>query len=164
MPTTRGNDAIALLTEDHKAVKKLFKTYQSLVDDEAGATEKAAVAEQICRELTVHAQIEEEIFYPAVRKAIDEDELLDEAFVEHATAKDLIAQIERMSPRDEYYDAKVTVLGEYIDHHVKEEQDEMFPKAKKAIDVDAVGAALKARKAELSGEPESRGKPKSKRS
>jgi hemerythrin-like domain-containing protein len=160
MPTTRKTDAIALLTDDHKAVKKLFKSYHSLIDDEAKGSQKAEVAQQICRELTVHAQIEEEIFYPAVRESIDDQDLMDEAAVEHATAKDLIAQIEAMSPDDEYYDAKVTVLGEYIDHHVKEEQDEMFPKARKAIDVDAIGAALKERKEELMGELAGGGKMK----
>ena len=83
---------------------------------------------KICNELTVHAQIEEEIFYPAVRKAIDDGDLMDEALVEHAGAKELISQLEAMDPEDELYDAKVTVLGEQIDHHVKEEEGEMFPR------------------------------------
>lgn len=142
-------DAITLLTDDHKAVKKLFKTYHSLVDQDGTDEQKGDVAGQICRELTVHATIEEEIFYPAVRAAIDEQDLMDEAEVEHATAKDLIEQIEGMSPGDELYDAKVTVLGEYIDHHVEEEQNEIFPKAKKAVDTHALGEQLEARKAEL---------------
>jgi len=102
--------------------------------------------------LTIHATCEEEIFYPAVREAIDDMDLMDEADVEHASAKDLIAQLEAAGPQDDHYDAKVTVLGEMIDHHVKEEEGEMFPKASKAIDTEAVGAELAARKAELSAE------------
>ena len=93
-----------------------------------------------CQELTIHAQIEEEIFYPAVRDGIEDDDLMDEAEVGHASAKDLIAQLEAMEPGNDLYDARFTVLGEYIDHHVKEEQDEMFPKAKKAkLDLKALG-------------------------
>jgi hypothetical protein len=152
MATAKGPDAIQLLTDDHKNVKKLFKSYQALVDADGSDAEKEAIASQICMELTVHAQVEEEIFYPAVREAIDDDDLMDEAEVEHSTAKDLIAQIEASSPADELYDAKVVVLGEYVDHHVKEEQDEMFPKARKKIDVQEVGAALVQRKQELMAE------------
>ena len=96
--------------------------------------------------------MEEEIFYPAVRAEIDDQDLMDEADVEHASAKELIAQLEEASPGDDHYDAKVTVLGELIDHHVKEEEGQMFPKAKKAIDTEAVGAELAARKAELEAE------------
>jgi hemerythrin-like domain-containing protein len=151
MATAQEFDAIELLTNDHKSVKKLFAAFQALVDGEAGssAADKQALADQICRELTAHATIEEEIFYPAVRKAIDEDDLMDEAEVEHASAKDLIAQIEASSPGEDQFDAKVVVLGEYIAHHVKEEQNEMFPKARKKIDVNAVGAKLAKRKEEL---------------
>jgi hemerythrin superfamily protein len=93
--------------------------------------------------LTVHAEAEEEIFYPAAREAIEEQDLLDEAEVEHASAKDLIAQIEAMDSSDPLYDAKVTVLGEYIDHHVEEEEKEMFPKVKKAkLDLEALGEEI----------------------
>jgi hemerythrin superfamily protein len=146
-------DAIALLTADHKEVKQLFKDYEKLVKAEAAGDEKQALAEQICLLLTVHASIEEEIFYPAAREVLAESDLVDEADVEHATAKDLIAQIRDMGPEDEHYDAKVKVLGEYIDHHVKEEQDEMFPQAKKAgLDRKTVGEALLARKGELLAE------------
>lgn len=142
-------DAITLLTDDHKEVKKLFRKYGKLVKAEAGAQEREALARQICMMLTVHAQIEEEIFYPAARDVLPEADLVDEATVEHASAKDLIAQIEGMSADDDLYDAKVTVLGEYIDHHVKEEQDEMFPKMRRRIDIKAVGAELQARKQQL---------------
>ena len=158
MPTTKtkataGNDAIALLTADHKAVKALFKEFEELSGEDDADEQKAALVEKICDELTVHAQIEEEIFYPAVREAISDDDLMDEADVEHESAKDLIAQLESMTPGDDHYDAKVTVLGEYIDHHVKEEENEMFTKARKAdIDSAALGEELAARKAELKAE------------
>ena len=146
-------DAITLLKADHSEVAACFKAYQKLVDSEADADERQELAQQICSMLTVHAQIEEEIFYPAARELLDEDDLLDEADVEHACAKDLIAQIQGMSPDDDHYDAKVKVLGEYIDHHVQEEQDEMFPKVKKAgLDTKAIGEELALRKEELMAE------------
>jgi hemerythrin superfamily protein len=149
----RTQDAIALLTEDHKAVQKLFKQYEKLVEDEADGEQKATLAQQICMELSIHAQIEEEIFYPAVREAIEEEDLLDEAEVEHASAKDLIAQLSAMTPEDDLYDAKVKVLGEYVNHHVKEEQDEMFPQVKKAkVDTGSLGSELLERKQALQAE------------
>ncbi|RZL10530.1 MAG: hemerythrin domain-containing protein [Rubrivivax sp.] len=148
-----ASDALQLLIADHKEVKQLFKAYDKLVDAEAADDEKQALAEKICALLTIHATIEEELFYPAARVSLDEDDLLDEAEVEHASAKDLIAQIQGMKPSDDLYDAKVTVLGEYIDHHVKEEEDEMFPKAKKSdLDLQSLGEDLKARKEELMSE------------
>jgi hypothetical protein len=141
-------DAIALLTADHKNVKAMFKKYEDLGDKAYAAKEK--LARDICDELKVHTTVEEEIFYPAVRKAIKDDDLMDEADVEHAGAKDLIAQIEAMKPQESHYDAKVKVLGEEIDHHVKEEQDEMFPKVRKStLDLKALGAQITSRKAEL---------------
>ena len=149
----KSQDAIALLTADHKAVKALFKKFDELVDQEDADEQKADLVEQICNELTVHTQIEEEIFYPALREAIDDDALMDEADVEHASAKDLIGQLESMSPGDDHYDAKVVVLGEYINHHVEEEEGEMFEKARKAdVDTAALGAELAERKAELKSE------------
>ena len=149
-----SEDAIKLLTADHKEVKALFKEYEKLVKDEAGDEEKQALAEQICTMLTVHATAEEELFYPAARDALGDDEdLVDEADVEHSTAKELIAQIQGSSPDDPHYDAKVKVLGEYIDHHVKEEQNELFKEAKKAgLDTVAIGEQLAARKEELMAE------------
>jgi hemerythrin superfamily protein len=112
------------------------------------------LAQQICQALTAHAQIEEEIFYPAVRGAIKETDLLDEAEVEHQSAKDLIAQIEAAGEPDDMFDAKVKVLGEYIDHHVKEERTEMFPKARAArkLDLVAMRDELEARFEELMAE------------
>ncbi len=147
-------DAIELLMNDHREVKALFKQYDKLVKAEADAGEKQVVAAQICVMLTAHATAEEEIFYPRAREVLGEDEdLVDEADVEHASAKELIAQIEAGSPDDPLYDAKVKVLGEYIDHHVKEEEGEMFPKVRKSeLDLDAIGEEIAARKAELMGE------------
>ena len=146
------NDATLLLTRDHAEVKKLFKQYEKLADAEAEGEERQALAAQICTMLTVHATIEEEIFYPAARAAEVESDLLGEAEVEHASAKDLIAQIRSSDASDPLYNAKVKVLGEYIDHHVKEEQDELFPKLTRKMDMKAVGAQLQARKDELMGE------------
>lgn len=139
-------DAIKLLKDDHKEVKGYFKQYEGLEDD----AEKQALADKICLALTVHAQIEEEIYYPATREAIEDDDLLDEAEVEHASAKQLIAEIRAMKAGDRLFDAKVTVLGEYIDHHVEEEENEMFPESRDSdLDLKALGAMLAARKDEL---------------
>ncbi len=148
-------DAIKLLTADHAEVKKLFKDYDKLAEDGAEAAERQPLAELICTLLTVHASIEEDIFYPAAREVLEAEELdlVDEADVEHASAKDLIAQIRAASPDDDHYDARVKVLGEYIDHHVKEEQSELFPAVKKAgLDVKAIGEALAERKETLMAE------------
>ncbi|MEO6409430.1 MAG: hemerythrin domain-containing protein [Burkholderiaceae bacterium] len=145
-------DAITLLKKDHADVKSLFARYKKLCQSGADGSEKQAVAAEICTALTAHATAEEEIFYPAMR-AEKTDDLLDEAEVEHASAKDLIAQIEGMEPEDDLYDAKVTVLGEYIDHHVKEEEGELFPKAKSlGLDLEDLGAQIQARKEELLAE------------
>lgn len=144
--TPKAKEAIALLRADHKAVTMLFEQYESA----RSSTKKKALVEQICTELTVHAQIEEEIFYPKVRAALKDKELIPEAIVEHATLKDLIAQLEDGEPGDELYDAKVKVLSEYVSHHVKEEQDEMFPKVKASkLDLQAMGEELMQRKEEL---------------
>jgi len=142
-------DAIALLKQDHANVKALFKEFEEL-GDRAFASKKR-LADKICLELTRHATAEEEIFYPAVRAASKEaEDLVDEATVEHSSAKDLIAQIGEMDPHDELFDAKVKVLGEYINHHVKEEEGEMFPLAKKAaLDLQAMGREIEARKDEI---------------
>ena len=146
---TQAQDAVAMLMADHKKVKKLFSDFNKL-REEGSDKDKSAIVYQICNELKIHTELEEEIFYPAVRKAIDDSDLMDEALVEHAGAKDLIAQLEDASPDDDLYDAKVSVLGEQIDHHVKEEEGEMFPKAKKAkVDTDALGATMLNRKIAL---------------
>jgi hemerythrin superfamily protein len=155
-PTRKAStDAIKLLTEDHKAVKALFKDYEKLAKDEDAEDEdKLQIAQQICTELTVHAQIEEEIFYPAAREVLDEADLVDEADVEHASIKELVGQIESSSPEeDDHFDARVKVLGEYVDHHVKEEEGELFPKLKKSeLDLEALGEELASRKEALLAE------------
>ena len=150
IPTeTDPQDAIALLTEDHEHVKSLFEQYEEL--GERAHVSKQKLALQICTELTKHATAEEEIFYPAVREANkDNEDIIDEALVEHAAAKDLIAQILAMDAGDELFDAKVKVLSEQIDHHVQEEEGEMFPKARKAkLDLMALGQAIARRKEEI---------------
>jgi hemerythrin superfamily protein len=146
---TQAQDAIAMLMADHKKVKKLFSEFDKL-KEEGSDEDKSAIVNQICNELKIHTELEEGIFYPAVRKAIDDSDLMDEALVEHAGAKDLIAQLEDASPGDDLYDAKVTALGEQINHHVKEEEGDMFPKAKKAkVDTEALGATMVKRKIAL---------------
>ena len=146
----KKNDALDLLDADHIAVKRLFTAYKKLCNSDASAAEKRDLAAQICKELTVPAQIEEEIFYPEVREAIDGEALLDEAEVEHATAKDLIRHFSEMSPDDDLYDAWVTVLGDYIDHHVKEEREAIFVQARKSrLDLVAMADELSQRKIEL---------------
>ena len=151
-------DACELLDADHLAVKHLFVEYARLAyAPGAGPNrDRSAIATRICNELTVHAEIEEEIFYPALRDAIKETDLLDEAEVEHGTAKDLIAQLEGATEADEKFDAKVKVLGEYIDHHVKEERNEIFPKARanRKLDLVTMRDQLAARKEELMAEME----------
>jgi hemerythrin superfamily protein len=146
---TKSQDAISLLTEDHKRVQKLFKEFEKLTKQDTDDG-KDDLAQMICAELTVHAQIEEEILYPAASEVLEESDLIDEAEVEHASAKDLIEQIESMQAGDELFDARVTVLGEYVNHHIKEEQDEMFPKLKKSdLDLEILGEQLQERKSEL---------------
>ena len=147
MSTPAKPDAVALLKADHRKVEDLFEKYEAATGD----GRKKALAEQICMELTIHTKIEEDVFYPACEGKIDED-LLKEAYVEHDGAKKLIAEIEAMKPSDEFYDAKVKVLGEYIKHHVKEEEQPggIFAQAKRGdVDLDAMGERLKARKQEL---------------
>jgi hemerythrin superfamily protein len=145
-------DAIAMLMADHKKVKKLFSEFRQS-KEENGDDDKAGLVEQICTELTIHAAIEEEIFYPAVRKSIDDPDLMDEALVEHAGAKSLIAQLQEMEVGDDLYEAKVSVLGEQIEHHVKEEEGEMFKQAKKAkVDTAALCKKMMDRKGELMDE------------
>lgn len=159
--TPQKHDAIALLTQDHKKVKDLFEEFKELKEGEGNEEQKEDIVKQLCMELTIHAQIEEEIFYPAAREVIEEEDLLDEAYVEHAGVKELISQLEDMDTNDEFYDAKVTVLNEYVEHHVKEEEGQIFPMIKKAkVDIAALGEEIGQRKEELMADYESgRGKP-----
>ncbi|WP_334164469.1 hemerythrin domain-containing protein [Phenylobacterium sp.] len=150
VPVARGNDAVAVLKRDHREVERLFKQYEKSKEDDA---RKQEIFQQIALELKVHTQIEEEIFYPESREFVKEQDTVNEAVVEHMSAKDLIAQLEAMEPSDEYYDAKVTVLKEMIEHHVEEEEQEYFPEVqKKGMDTKAVGERLLARKEELMAE------------
>lgn len=140
--------SISLLLDDHRKVKKLFREFESVKDD----TRKEAIVLEACMELTVHTRIEEELFYPALRDADGEafGDLVDEAVVEHAGAKNLIAELESMKPGDDLYDAKFTVLSEYIEHHVKEEEEDLFPKViRKKVALQQVGAAMVERKETL---------------
>jgi hemerythrin superfamily protein len=139
-----------LLRSDHAEVSALFEKYKK-GKSRLDANRKKALSEEICQALTVHAQIEEEIFYPACREQVKEaEDLLAEAKVEHESLKDLISKIEAEEPGSEEYDAQVTVLGEYVKHHVKEEQNELFPKVRKSdLDLKSLGEQLVARKTEL---------------
>ncbi len=146
-------EATRLLADDHREVRALFASYRKLASAQAPGDERRPLAEEICTLLTVHAAIEEEIFYPAARAAGVDSDLLDEASVEHASAKSLIAQIRDLEPEAPLYDAKVAVLGEYVDHHAGEEENELFPKCRAAaLDLHDLGARLAARKAELMSE------------
>jgi hypothetical protein len=152
MPAT---DAIALLKADHRKVEELFEKYES------ARSKKADIAKQICMELTIHTIIEEEIFYPACKGAVEGDNL-NEAQVEHDGAKVLIAELEEGSPEDDFYDAKVKVLSEEIKHHVKEEEQRggIFSQAKDSdLDLKALGEQIAARKNELMAEFEKSGIP-----
>ena len=154
MPTTATAkiDAVELLTKQHREVEELFEQFENLSDRSKASKKK--LADQICNALIMHTQIEEEIFYPATRSADEGEEetedMVDEAVVEHASAKDLIAQIQEMDPEDDLYDAKVKVLSEMIEHHVEEEEKEMFPKTRKLkLDMQVLGQEMKARQEEI---------------
>ncbi len=161
MAETKDLDAIALLKQDHRKVEDLFAQFEKA----SGDGRKQTLAEEICLELSVHATIEEEIFYPACEGKV-EDDLLKEAYVEHDGAKLLIAEILAGEPSDEFYDSKVKVLQEQIEHHVGEEEKRMeglFSQARKAgLDMDALGAELAARKQELTAKYQASGIPKPK--
>lgn len=139
-------EATAMLKADHQLVSDLFDQFEKTKSD----ARKEAIVAQICKELTVHTQLEEEIFYPAVKAALKDHELVPEATVEHGSIKDLIAAVQGKTPFGEMYDAKVRVMGEFVKHHVKEEEKEMFPKARDAkLDMRELGARIAARKEEL---------------
>lgn len=149
-PRTVRRDATQILTADHKKVSKIFAEYEKVKDNDTAR--KQALVKMVCDELTIHAQVEEEIFYPALYEAFNEkgDDLVDEAEVEHGTIKQLVATLQASAPDDRLFDANVVVLSEYVKHHVKEEQDEIFPKARKsALDLERIGEKIFARKAQL---------------
>lgn len=146
-----SQDALHLLSDDHKKVIEMFEEFEQMkeegdTDDEA----KQMLVELACTELTIHAQVEEELFYPAARDAIDDMDLLDEAEVEHASARQLISELAAMQPDDDLYDAKFTVLGEYVKHHIQEEEKQLFPKIKKSeLDLAELGEEIRERKLQL---------------
>jgi hemerythrin superfamily protein len=147
-----SRDALHLLSEDHKKVIDMFEEFEQLKED-PDVEAKQLLVESACAELTLHAQVEEDVFYPAARDAIDDMDLLDEAIVEHASAKQLINELNTMQPDDDLYDAKFTVLGEYVKHHIEEEEKQIFPKVKKAkVDLDELGEEIRQRKLELRDE------------
>src|SRR5512145_396977 len=149
----KAGAALDMLKEDHDKVKKAFKEFEKL-DREDTATVQELV-QTVCEELKVHTALEEEIFYPAVREAIEDEDIMNEAQVEHDSAKMLIEQLENMGPDDPNYHATFTVLGEYVKHHIKEEESEMFAQAKKAgIDLEALGERMQERKSELLSQAE----------
>jgi len=158
MAETKAKDAVALLKEDHRTVEDLFAQFEKA----SGEGRKQKLATQICLELSIHARIEEEIFYPACEGKVDDD-LLKESYVEHDGAKLLIAEIMAGEPSDEFYDAKVTVLQEQVEHHVEEEEkrlEGLFAQARKAkLDMDTLGEQLAARKQELAAEYQANGIP-----
>ena len=142
----RAQDAIAILRADHRKVSELFEQYEST----RSAAKKQTIVATICQELTIHAMVEEEIFYPEVKAALRDKELVPEAIVEHATLKEFIAQVDGKVPDGEMFDAKIKVMSEYVKHHVKEEQNEMFPKVRKSkLDLRELGMRMAFRKEEL---------------
>jgi hemerythrin superfamily protein len=142
----RAPDVLRMLRNDHDTVKRLFEQFAS----SHSADKRAELAQTICRELTLHTRLEEEVFYPAARDAIEASDVMDEALVEHGSARELINAIEKMQPDDELFDAKVTVLGEWVNHHIREEQTQMFPRVRKSeLDLRALADLMRERKAEL---------------
>ena len=143
--------ALELLSSDHRKVEELFRRFERMKDEEDAS--RVAIAQRICAELTVHMQVEEDLLYPWLRENLDDTETVAEAYVEHETAKRLIAEILPVAAADEAYDAKVKVLSEYIKHHVKEEEEEIFPEvAHEEEELDELGQEMHARKAELKDE------------
>lgn len=145
-----SRNALELLEEDHRKVEEMFDEFDELEDDDK---RRGQLVKQICRELTVHSQIEEEIFYPRAREATKDDELIDEALVEHESVEHLIEEIEDMEPGEDLFDARIRVLEEMVKRHIQEEEEELFPElASAGMDVEAVGQELAKRKQELMAE------------
>jgi len=151
---TSSEDALHLLADDHKNVLAMFEEFEELKQENSEDLNAMQIlVETACAELTVHAQVEEEVFYPAARDVIDDMDLLDEAEVEHASARQLITELAAMQPDDDLFAAKFKVLGEYVKHHIHEEEKELFPKLKKAeIDLVELGEEIRTRKLELRDE------------
>ena len=149
-------DILQLLTAEHREVKAMFQHYHRLAEAGGKGDERMLLASQICVALTLHTQVEEEILYPAARAALLHDgELVDEAYVEHASAKSLVSQVKTMTSDQPLFDARVKVLGEYVDHHVREEENELFPRVRKAaLDLQDMGARMAERRKQLMAMPE----------
>jgi hypothetical protein len=146
----KAPDAIDLLDADHLNVHGLFQAYRELVRTHAPALQRRALAEEICMELTIHAKLEEELFYPAVREALDEDTLVDEAEDQHGSQREFVAQILVMRPDDPLYDAKVAVLAEYVERHVHKEREQVFNRVLASrLDLQSIGRSIAVRKEEL---------------
>ena len=145
----RQPEAIAMLIEDHQKVQKLFRQFEKTEN----AQQREQIAKQVCDELVVHTQLEEQVFYPAARQALEESELVNEATVEHQVANDLIEKLKGMNGGNGEYAATFTVLGEYVNHHISEEQDELFPAVRKSdLDFEALAEEMQQRKKELQDE------------
>jgi molecular chaperone DnaK (HSP70) len=149
----KATGAVEILKEQHDKVKKAFKEFEKLKREDTEAQQQ--LVQTACEDLKLHTTLEEELFYPALREAIDDEDIMNEAQVEHETAKLLIEQLENMGPDDPNFHATFTVLGEYVMHHVKEEEGEMFPQAKKSdLDLEELGGRMRNRMQELMGELE----------
>jgi hemerythrin superfamily protein len=147
----KASGAVELLKEQHDKVKKAFKEFEKLDREDPEAQQE--LVQSVCEDLKLHTTLEEELFYPAAREAIEDEDILNEAQVEHETAKMLIEQLENMGPDDPNFHATFTVLGEYVLHHVKEEEGELFPQVKKTdLDLEELGARMRSRMEELMGE------------
>jgi hemerythrin superfamily protein len=145
-----AEDVLDILAADHRKVLKMFDQFKKLKEKKGNQRELQTLVENACAEVTIHVQVEEELVYPAVRKAIKEDDLMNEALVEHASARQLINELAAMQPGDALYEAKFTVLGEYLRHHIQEEEKEMFPKVQKSrLALEALGEEVMQRKEEL---------------
>jgi len=151
-----STDIVQLLTAEHREVEAMFQHYHQLAEAGGKGDERMLLASQICVALTLHTQLEEEILYPAARTVLASDgDLVDEAYVEHASAKSLVAQLKTMTSDQPLFDAKVKVLGEYVDHHVREEEDQLFPRLRRsALDLQGMGARMVERKKQLMAMPE----------
>jgi hypothetical protein len=149
----KATGAVEILKEQHDKVKKAFREFDKLGREDTQAQQQ--LVQTVCEDLKLHTTLEEELFYPAAREAIDDEDLLNEAQVEHETAKMLIEQLENMGAEDPNFHATFIVLGEYVMHHVKEEEGEMFPQAKKSdLDLEELGSRMRSRMQELMGEIE----------
>jgi len=148
-----STDALELLSADHDRVQRLFENYTELVTTEADDADKQHVVEEICLLLTVHAHIEDEFFYPAARRVLDDEDVIDEAQIEHDSVRDLIDELLTMKPFDELFDDRVRLLEESVSQHVEEEENEIFPRLREAgVDLESLGEQMSTRREDLMAE------------